>query len=85
MVAKEPQAQYYSMLFMFNLDIQPYMRFDVLTEFKKQFGSAWYEGYSWQGAGHFIECDNSSIVVAFNKHYNVAFVPPLLQILEAQV
>ena len=30
----------------------------------------------------FVECDNSSIVVSVNKHYNVANVPPLLQVLE---
>ena len=31
------------------------------------------------------ECDNSNIVVAVNKHYNVAFVPPLFQTLEVAV
>ena len=61
------------------------MKFNVLMEFKKQFGFAWYEGNSWQGAGHFIECDSSSIVIAVNNHYIVAFVPPLLQILEVAV
>ena len=61
------------------------MKFNVLMEFKKQFGFAWYEGNSWQGAGHFIECDSSSIVIAVNNHYIVAFVPPLFQILEVAV